>query len=78
MKTGRYNHFKGKPYEVLGVAMHSETCEKMIVYRALYDCPEIEAEYGQYPLFVRPYDMFNETVEHDGKVVSRFAYMGDM
>lgn len=78
MKTGRYTHFKGKPYEVLGVAMHSETREKMVVYRALYDCPEIQDEYGVHPMFVRPYDMFNETVEHNGQTVSRFAYAGEI
>lgn len=78
MKTGLYKHFKGNLYEVLGVAMHSETREKLVVYRALYDCPEIADEYGMHPMFVRPFDMFNETVEHNGQTVPRFAYVGNM
>lgn len=61
---GRYRHFKGNPYEVLGVARHSETGEEMVVYRALY---------GEFGLWVRPVSMFVETVERDGRRVPRFA-----
>ncbi|MBQ3108397.1 MAG: DUF1653 domain-containing protein [Clostridia bacterium] len=52
----KYRHFKGKEYEVIDVAMHSETREKMVVYRALYD---------DFPLFVRPYDMFLSEVDRE-------------
>lgn len=68
LKTGRYRHFKGKEYEVLGVAKHSETLEDMVVYKQLY---------GEHGLWVRPLAMFLETVEADGKTVARFAYIGE-
>ena len=61
---GRYRHFKGNEYEVLGVAKHSETLEEMVVYRALY---------GEHGLWVRPASMWNETVERDGKTYRRFT-----
>ena len=68
IKTGKYRHFKGMEYEVIGVAKHSETLEEMVVYRALY---------GDGGLWVRPAAMWNETVERDGKIYPRFTYMGD-
>ena len=64
---GRYRHFKGGEYEVLGVARHSETNERMVVYRPLYN------DTG---LWVRPVAMFLETVEHEGQTKPRFAYLG--
>ena len=68
IKPGRYSHFKGKKYEVLGVARHSETEEELVVYRALY---------GDFGLWVRPVSMWNETVERDGKTFRRFTYIGE-
>lgn len=68
IKPGRYRHFKGKEYEVLGVARHSETEEDLVVYRALY---------GDFGLWVRPARMWNETVERDGKTFRRFTYIGE-
>lgn len=68
IKPGRYRHFKGKEYEVLGVARHSETDEELVVYRALY---------GDFSLWVRPVSMWNETVERDGKTFRRFTYIGE-
>lgn len=67
IKPGRYRHFKGREYEVLGVARHSETEEELIVYRALY---------GDFGLWVRPVSMWNETVGRDGKTFRRFTYIG--
>ena len=61
---GRYRHFKGNEYEVLGVARHSETLEDMVVYRALY---------GDGGLWVRPAVMWTETVERDGYRGPRFV-----
>jgi len=61
---GRYRHYKGKDYEVIGVARHSETEEPLVVYRCLY---------GDYSLWVRPLAMFRETVEVAGEQVPRFA-----
>ena len=60
---GIYRHFRGRRYEVLGLALHSETLEDMVVYRALY---------GEGELWVRPLAMFEETVEVDGRRVARF------
>ncbi len=68
MKLGKYRHYKGKEYEVLGVATHSETLEDLVVYKALYD---IEGK-GKYSLWVRPKVMFEEEVEVDGVVRKRF------
>lgn len=61
---GRYHHFKGKDYEVIGVAKHSETQEELVVYRALY---------GEGGLWVRPASMWSESVEHNGQFVQRFT-----
>lgn len=68
VKCGRYRHFKGNEYEVLGTATHSETLEELVVYRALY---------GEGNLWVRPVSMWNETVEKDGKAVKRFEFVGN-
>ena len=68
INPGRYRHFKGKEYEVLGVARHSETEEELVVYRALY---------GDFGLWVRPVSMWNEAVERDGKTFRRFTYIGE-
>lgn len=68
IKPGRYRHFKGNEYEVLGTAKHSETLEEMVVYRALY---------GEFGLWVRPASMWEETIERDGKTYQRFTYIGE-
>ncbi len=68
LQPGKYQHYKGKYYEVLNVATHSETEEKLVVYKQLY---------GDYATWVRPYDMFTETVEVDGETVPRFKYCGE-
>ncbi len=60
---GRYRHFKGNEYEVIGIARHSETEEPLVVYRALY---------GEHGLWVRPADMWNEQITRDGKTFRRF------
>jgi hypothetical protein len=64
---GRYRHYKGNEYTVLGVAQHSETQEELVVYRQ---------EYGDHGLWVRPKKMFMETVAVDGREVPRFRYLG--
>ena len=68
IKTGFYRHFKGKLYEVIGTATHSETREPMVVYRALY---------GEYGLWVRPAAMWSEMIERGGQTVRRFTYIGE-
>lgn len=65
--TGRYRHYKGGEYEVLGVVRHSESVEPLVLYRALY---------GGSGLWVRPHAMFFEDVVVDGRVQPRFARMG--
>lgn len=66
IQTGRYRHFKGGEYRVLGTATHSETGEVLVVYRALY---------GEQALWVRPLSMWLETVKYQGKTVSRFQLL---
>lgn len=65
-KKGRYRHFKGNEYEVIDIACHSETMEKHVVYRALY---------GDFGLWIRPAEMFFETIVRDGQSFSRFTYI---
>lgn len=68
IKPGLYRHFKGNEYEVLYIAKHSETLESMVVYKALY---------GDGGVWVRPAEMWNETVTREGKTFKRFEYIGD-
>jgi len=72
IKLGKYCHYKGKEYEVLGIARHSETDESLVIYKALYD----SKEFGENALWARPLDMFLEKVLIDGKEVPRFEYLG--
>lgn len=67
MKTGRYRHYKGGEYDVLGIATHSETEEQLVVYRPCY---------GERGLWVRPLGMFQEEVEVEGVVRPRFEFVG--
>ena len=64
---GRYRHYKGGEYTVMGVAQHSETGEELVVYRP---------DYGERGLWVRPLSMFQESVETPDGVVPRFALIG--
>lgn len=68
IKLGKYRHFKGNEYIVIGIAKHSETLSPMVVYQALY---------GEKGLWVRPAEMWNEIVDKDGYHGPRFVYMGD-
>ena len=66
IRKGRYRHYKGRDYEVIGTALHSETLEELVVYRALY---------GR-KMWVRPAKMFGEKVVVNGKKVARFKFTG--
>ncbi len=68
LKLGKYRHYKGNNYKVIGIAKHSETLEDLVVYQKLYD------DHG---LWVRPLAMFIENVEIDGKIMPRFEYLGE-
>lgn len=68
IRPGRYRHYKGRDYQVIDLARHSETEEWLVVYRCLY---------GDHSLWVRPLSMFRETVELAGEQVPRFSRIGD-
>jgi hypothetical protein len=68
LPLGRYRHYKGGEYQVMGIAQHSETNELLVVYRPLY---------GEGALWVRPLSMFVESVSHDGSQLPRFQYVDD-
>lgn len=72
LKLGKYEHCKGKQYEVIGLVRHSETLEELVIYKALYD----SEEFGNNALWARPKSMFLETVNIDGKEVPRFKHIG--
>ena len=65
---GKYQHYKGNFYQVIGLARHSETLEELVVYQALYESPD----FGKNALWVRPKSMFLENVNYQGKSVPRF------
>ena len=67
IKPGRYRHFKGGEYEVLGIAKDAESLQAFVVYRALY---------GERGLWIRPADMFCQIIERGGKRMPRFEYRG--
>jgi hypothetical protein len=67
IKLGKYRHFKGGEYEVIGIGKHSESLEEYVIYRALY---------GDGDIWLRPLSMFLSKVERDGKTFDRFTYLG--
>ena len=66
ISLGTYRHYKGNKYKVIAVAKHTETLEELVVYQALYE---------PFDFWVRPLEMFNETVEVEGMVIPRFTYI---
>lgn len=70
IKLGIYKHYKNQKYRVFGVVRHSETLEELVYYECLYT-----NDSGQF--WVRPYDMFLEEIEIDGKMVTRFEYVSE-
>tara|TARA_B100000745_G_scaffold244038_1_gene166291 strand:- start:1597 stop:1818 length:222 start_codon:yes stop_codon:yes gene_type:complete len=68
IEPGKYRHFKGGEYEVIGIGRHSETLEELVFYRALYE----NKDFGAHSLWVRPVTLFTEKVVHNDEEVSRF------
>jgi cyclomaltodextrinase / maltogenic alpha-amylase / neopullulanase len=69
IKAGKYRHYKGKEYKVLGKAKHTETGEEFVIYQQLY---------GDMAYWVRPVNIFYSNVEVNGSHVPRFTYLGEM
>ena len=69
LKRGKYRHYKGKLYEVIDLAIDSESLEEMVVYRPLY---------GEGRLWVRPLKMFIEDIMIHGQLFKRFEFLGDL
>ena len=70
VKPGKYKHYKGNLYKVLGTVKHSETLEDLVLYECLYDNKTAK-------VWVRPLKMFSEKVSINGRMVARFEYLGD-
>lgn len=78
LKLGTYRHYKnGHSYQVIDIALHTDSQEKTVIYKALYDCPDLADEYGLNPTFARSYSIFTEILEYEGKTVPRFEYIGE-
>lgn len=73
LPLGKYQHYKGGEYELIGVGHHTETLEEMVIYRALYN----SSEFGDQAIWVRPKTMFLEQVEWQGQKTPRFKYLGN-
>lgn len=73
LALGKYRHYKtGNLYEVIGLALHSETQEEMVIYKALYDCKN----FGKSQVWVRAKNMFLGYVTHNEQCVQRFKLIG--
>jgi hypothetical protein len=70
IKPGKYRHYKGNFYQVLGVVKHSETLEDLVLYECLYENPRSK-------LWVRPLKMFLEKVNLNGRMIARFEYINE-
>ena len=68
LKPGKYKHYKGNLYQVLGTARHSETLEELVVYKALYQSEGKN-------IWVRPLQMFTESIEINGQQIPRFQFI---
>lgn len=71
IKLGKYKHYKGNFYQVLGVVIHSETLEELVLYKALYE----SKDFGKDALWVRPLKMFKEKIIVNGKKIPRFKHL---
>ena len=76
IKLGKYQHYKGLEYQVIGMAHHTETKSPMVLYKALYDVPELNEVYGETVVFARPHELFIAPVKVNNKETARFTYIG--
>jgi hypothetical protein len=72
LKFGKYQHYKGKQYKILFIAINSDTLEDMVIYQGLYD----DERFGKNPIWTRSLKSFLEDVVVDGKTVPRFQFLG--
>jgi hypothetical protein len=75
IELGKYQHYKGKYYEVIGIALDAETREKMVLYKCLYPVNDLPSEYGIEPTFTRTANNFTEEVKVVSKKVPRFKFV---
>ena len=73
VKLGKYKHYKGNMYNVIGIGRHSETLEEFVIYQALYN----SKEFGKDQIWIRPKKMFLENVIINGKEIPRFEFLED-
>ncbi len=73
VKLGKYQHYKGKFYEVIAIGKNSETLEEVVIYKGLYN----SEEFGNNPVWVRPLSMFLEEVDFNGKKAKRFTFVSE-
>lgn len=79
MRIGVYQHYRNKHYyQVIAIALDTASKVKTVVYRALYPNDDLQAEYGTFAHFTRPYDVFNSEVEFEGVRQPMFTYIGTM
>ena len=77
IQMGKYRHYKGMNYEVIGFAHDTETRSPLVLYKPLYRVPDLEKQYSNDVIFARPLDMFTESVIVNGKPVKRFELIID-
>ena len=75
IKLGKYQHYKGQTYNVIGFAHDTETRSALVLYRPLYPVPELEKKYNNDVIFARPLTMFSEKVTINGKQTDRFTFI---
>jgi hypothetical protein len=72
---GLYRHYRGGLYQLLGIALHTETLERVAVYQCIRSAEKKDEDIGK--MYVRPLQMFLDTTSHQGETVRRFQYLGD-
>ena len=71
LKLGKYQHYKNNLYEVIGLGVHTETQEEVVIYKSLYDTEKFKSG----SLWVRPMSMFFENINYNGNIIPRFKFL---